>query len=132
MDEEANSTASKTVLLVDDDSFITVAYKDGLENAGLNVIVAGNGEVALNILQSTKPDLVLMDLIMPKMNGFELLQAMKENEALNDIPVIVLTNLSQDSDEAEARAYGIVDFLVKTNVSLNDVVLRVQQQLSDF
>lgn len=130
MDEETPTPAThKSILLADDDSFIAVAYKDGLESIGFSVSVAHDGAEALALLKSTDFDLVLMDLIMPKMNGFELLQAMKNDSKLKAIPVVVLTNLSQDSDEAEARAYGVADFMVKANVSLNDVVARAKELL---
>lgn len=123
------SENEKTLLLVDDDQFITIAYKDGLERAGYKVSVAHDGEEALEAMKSIKPDMVLLDLIMPKMNGFELLQDMKEDKDLKDIPVLVLTNLSQDSDREEALSYGVVDFLVKADVSLKDLVNRLHQLL---
>lgn len=122
--------SGKSILLADDEQFIVVAYKDGLERAGYDVTIAHNGEEALAQLQLKKPDLVLLELIMPKMNGFELLQAMKADAALKDIPVMVLTNLSQESDEAEARSYGVDDFMVKADISLNDLLTRVNQLLS--
>lgn len=123
--------SGKSILLADDEQFIVVAYKDGLERAGYHVTVARNGIEALAAMQTSHPDLLLLELIMPKMNGFELLQAMQENDVLKAIPVLVLTNLSQASDEAEARSYGIVDFLVKTDISLNDLLTRVGQILTD-
>lgn len=129
MDETINTAAPKSILLVDDDQFITVAYKDGLERAGYDVVIAHNGEEALDILKVNKPNIILLDLIMPKMNGFELLQALKEDGELKNIPVLVLTNLSQESDEAEARTYGIVDFMVKADISLKDLINRLSQLL---
>jgi len=131
MDDSTNAINQKSILLVDDDQFITVAYKDGLERAGYYVTVAHNGEEALEILKELKPDIILLDLIMPKMNGFELLQALKENSHLKDIPVLVLSNLSQESDEEEARSFGIVDFMVKADVSLKDLVSRIHQALGN-
>jgi CheY-like chemotaxis protein len=120
---------AKTILLVDDEQFITIAYRTGLEQAGYQVVVAQDGEAALMELQQTKPDLILLDLIMPKLNGFEVLQALRDNPELAAIPVIVLTNLSQPSDEAEARSYGVADFIVKADVSLGDVLDRIEQVL---
>jgi two-component system alkaline phosphatase synthesis response regulator PhoP len=129
MDETQNLASEKSILLVDDDQFITVAYKDGLERAGYNVTIAHNGEEALDILKINKPDILLLDLIMPKMNGFELLQALKDDNDLKEIPVLVLTNLSQESDEEEARSYGIVDFMVKADISLKDLINRLHEVL---
>lgn len=129
MDDIPFVAASKSILLVDDDQFITVAYKDGLERAGYDVTIARNGEEALEALKSLKPDIILLDLIMPKMNGFEFLQSVKSDKNFKEIPVLVLTNLSQDSDKEEARSYGVVDFLVKADVSLKDLITRLQEIL---
>lgn len=124
------SETHKTILLVDDEQFIVVAYKDGLERAGYQVTIAHNGKEALDAFVTLKPDLVLLDLMLPIMNGFELLQSMKEDESLKHIPVLVLTNLSQPSDEAEARSYGVVDFMVKADVSLKDLLTRIDEILA--
>ncbi len=115
----------KTILLADDEQFIVIAYKDGLERAGYSVVVAHDGEEALMQAKATNPDLLLLDLIMPKMNGFEVLKEMNADPALLDIPVIVLTNLSQSNDEAEARDYGVIDFVVKADVSLRDLLAKI-------
>ena len=116
----------KTILLADGEQFITVAYKDGLEKAGYRVIVAHDGQEALDKARSDNPGLIILDLILPKVNGFEVLQTLKSDEMLKNIPVLVLTNLSQGSDEDEARSYGIVDFMVKADVSLKDVLDKVE------
>jgi len=118
-----------TILLADDDQFICVVYKDGLENAGYNVIVAQDGEEALAKIISDKPSLVLLDIIMPKQNGFEVLRAVQANPDISATPIIVLTNLSQASDEQEARKYGAIDFITKSNASFNDVLLKIEQFL---
>jgi CheY-like chemotaxis protein len=118
--------SGKTILLADDDQFIAVAYKDGLERAGYKVVVAKDGKEALDLAKTTTPDLILLDLIMPNTNGFEVLQKLKEDENLRQVPVLVLTNLSQEGDEAEARSYGIVDFLVKADISLKDLLSHIQ------
>jgi two-component system alkaline phosphatase synthesis response regulator PhoP len=127
--DESPILSEKTILLADNEQFIAVAYKDGLERAGYKVIVAQDGEEALVKLKSSKPDLLLLELLMPKVNGFEVLQAMKDDSSLKDIPVLVLTNLAQESDEAEARSYGIVDFMVKADISLRDLTMRIQEIL---
>jgi DNA-binding response OmpR family regulator len=129
MDDAPTTGFSKSILLVDDDQFIAVAYKDGLERAGYQLYVAHDGKEAEEILKSRTPDLILLDLIMPKMNGFELLQVIKADKNLKDVPVLVLTNLSQDSDKEEAMSYGVVDVMVKTDVSLKDLVTRINSLL---
>lgn len=125
---EDNSTdRPKTILLADDEQFILVAYKDGLEHAGYNVLLAHDGIEALAIMREHRPDLVLLDLIMPKQNGFEVLQAAQADSELAAIPIAIFTNLSQLSDEQEARGLGAVDFIVKADVSLNDLLTRVER-----
>ncbi|HWT55740.1 MAG TPA: response regulator [Candidatus Microsaccharimonas sp.] len=116
----------KTILLADDEQFIVIAYKDGLERAGYSVVVAHDGEEALQQAQATHPDLILLDLIMPKMNGFEVLRSLKEDANCATIPVVVLTNLSQSNDEEEARTAGAVDFVVKADISLKDLLARIE------
>jgi len=122
--------SAKRIVLADDEHFIAIVYKEGLERAGYNVTVAHDGEEALAVIRETLPDLILLDLIMPKMNGFEVLKALKADETLAGIPVVVLTNLSQDNDESEARSYGIQDFIVKANVSLNELLQRIEKVLT--
>jgi DNA-binding response OmpR family regulator len=123
--EDNAAKQTKTILLADDEQFVLVAYKDGLENAGYNVLLAHDGTETLDVMRSARPDLVLLDLIMPKLNGFEVLQAVQADAELSTIPIAVFTNLSQLSDEQEARRLGAVDFIVKADVSLNDLVARV-------
>lgn len=117
---------NKTILLADDEQFIVIAYKDGLERAGYTVVVAHDGQEALEQAQATKPDLILLDLIMPKMNGFEVLKSLKLDANLALVPVMVLTNLSQSNDEEEARNSGAVDFVIKADISLKDLLGRIE------
>ena len=121
--------SQKVIVLADDDSFITHAYKTGLENAGYTVSVATDGEKALDQITSLHPDLVLMEMILPKTDGFAVLQSMQKEPELATIPVIALTNLSQPADEAEARKRGASDFLVKSDVSLQDVLVHIEHLL---
>lgn len=129
MDDTATTTTA-TIVLADDEQFIAIAYKDGLERAGYTVIVAQDGDETLKRVSEALPDLVLLDLIMPKMNGFEVLKSLKADEALAAIPVMVLSNLGQPTDEAEARSYGAVDFIVKSDISLKDLLVRIEQVLA--
>jgi len=129
MDDDSTKTSPKTILIVDDDQFITIAYKAGFEQVGYAVMVANDGEEAIKQMTAKRPDLVLLDIMMPKVDGFEVLQAIKATKGLADIPIVIFTNLSQESDEKTARAYGAADFLTKANVSLNDVLARVERLL---
>ncbi len=117
------------IVLADDEQFIAIAYRDGLSRAGYEVTVAHDGAEALEKIKEVKPDLVLLDLIMPKMNGFEVLRAVKGDDALKSIPVAILSNLSQVTDEEEARKNGAADFIVKSDFSLNEIIERIKKIL---
>lgn len=125
MDTSASPTTGKSIVLADDEQFIAIAYKDGLERAGYHITVAHDGAEALEAVKNVKPDLVLLDLIMPKLNGFEVLKAIKADDSIKHIPVIILSNLSQPTDEAEARQTGALDFIVKADISLKDLSDRI-------
>ena len=127
-----NSAPSKTILIVDDDQFITIAYKAGLEHAGYSVLIAQDGEEGVQQMADALPDLVLLDIIMPKMDGFEVLQTVKSDAKLSQIPVVVFTNLSQKADEEKARNYGAIDFMTKADMSLNDILLRFERLFQDL
>ena len=120
----------KTIVLADDESYIAIAYRDGLERAGFAVTVANNGQDALGAITHIKPDIVLLDLIMPKMNGFEVLKAVKADPTLSNIPILVLSNLSQVTDEAEVLRLGATDFLIKSDYSLKQIIEKVESVLS--
>jgi len=122
--------AQKVIVLADDDLFIEHAYKTGLEEAGFVVVVAPDGEEALTQVRTLKPSLVLMELILPKLDGFSVITELKSDPATADVPILVLTNLSQQSDMDEARRLGAVDCLTKSEVALHDVLVRIEQVLA--
>lgn len=124
-----DNTTSPTIFIADDDPFIIKAFKAGLELHDYKVVIAIDGEDALRQIPVVQPDLILLDVIMPKKDGFEVLKALKADPAVASIPVVMLTSLTQESDEQTAREYGAVDFLVKSNVSLNEILQRVQRSL---
>lgn len=105
------------------------ALKSKLEGAGYLVLVANDGEEALAALRASKPNLVLLDLIMPKLDGISVLRQMKEDESVRAIPVMILTNLNSGDKVAEAMQLGTFDFLVKANYSLDDVLKKVNDKL---
>jgi DNA-binding response OmpR family regulator len=124
------SDSMKKIIVADDEQFITTAYTDGLQRAGFEVIAAHNGEEAYDLISKEKPDLVLLDLIMPKLNGFEVLKKVKSESELQNIPIVILSNLSQETDEVEAKKMGATDFIVKSDISLQDLITRINQLLS--
>jgi OmpR family response regulator RpaB len=109
----------KRILLVEDDRFLRKAAEVRLKRAGYTVITAADGEEALATAQTLRPDLVLLDLIMPRMQGFEVLRVMRTQAHLDGVPIIVLTNLSQDADRRQAMTQGATGYLVKANLSLD-------------
>ena len=121
---------ARRVLLAEDDRFLRRAAEARLRRHGLEVLTAVDGEEALRIARAERLDLVLLDVVMPKLEGFEVLKLLKEDEATASIPVIVLSNLGQERDVAQAKALGAVAFLVKAHLSLQDLVDRVEAVLA--
>ncbi len=116
---------ARRVLLAEDDRFLRRAAEARLRQHGLEVLTAADGEEALRLARAEPLDLILLDVIMPKLQGFEVLKALKQDEATSRIPVIVLSNLGHERDVAQAIALGAVAFLVKAHLSLQDLVDRV-------
>lgn len=120
-----------SILLFEDDAFLSKAYQIKLQKAGFEVRVAFDGQEGLDALQEFKPDVILLDLVMPKMDGFTTLERIKQDEALSKIPVIVASNLGQAEDIARAKELGAQEFLIKSDVSLEEVIELVEKYLSD-
>ncbi|HYV34037.1 MAG TPA: response regulator [Candidatus Limnocylindria bacterium] len=122
----AKEGAKKKIVLADDEKFIGRAYSEGLMRAGFEVTTVVDGADALAKIKALVPDMVLLDLIMPGMTGFEVLKAMKSEASLKNVPVIILSNLSQETDKKEAMGLGASDFIVKSDASLLEVVEKVK------
>jgi DNA-binding response OmpR family regulator len=118
------------ILLAEDDKFISRAYSDGLTRAGFEVMLVEDGIKALEYLRKDCPHLLLLDIIMPGKNGFDVLAEMKTDGVLCDIPVLILSNLGQDSDIQKAKELGAADFLVKSNNSMQEVIAKVRETLA--
>jgi CheY-like chemotaxis protein len=119
----------KRILLVEDDRFLRKAAEVRLKRAGYTVITAADGEEALATAQTMRPDLVLLDLIMPRMQGFEVLRVMRTQPHLDGVPIVVLTNLSQDADREQVMTQGANGYLVKANLSLDALADAVGEAL---
>jgi len=120
------------ILLVEDDPMLTELYQTKLEMEGFRVSVANDGEAGLKQAGVLKPDLMLLDIMLPKLNGFEVLKSVKKDPATQAIPVIVLTNLGgakADSDKQLALSLGAREFLVKTFHLPDDIVGKVKAVL---
>lgn len=115
------------ILMIEDDIFLRKIYREKFLREGFSFLEATNGEEGLNKVIAEKPDLVLLDLMLPRKNGFDVLIEMKRNKATARIPVVILSNLGQDSDVKRGLELGANDYLVKTDVNLSDVVARVKE-----
>lgn len=123
---ETTTPAKRHILLVEDDEFISDVYTTKLTREGFEVERADNGEAALKKIHEHKPQLILLDLMMPVKDGFETLQELKADEDLKDIKVIVLSNLSQPEDKAKVKALGADDYCVKAEMSFQEMISKVK------
>lgn len=117
------------ILIAEDDKFLSKVLFDKFTRKNFLAIVASDGIEAINKIKSEKPDIVLLDLIMPNKNGFEILEEVKTDIKYKKIPVIILSNLGQKTDVEKGKKYGVVDYLVKSNTPINDIVRRVEEIL---
>ena len=121
--------AKEKILIVEDERALIKAYSEHFTSEGYDVEVAYDGEEGLAKVRSLKPDLVLLDIIMPKKDGMEVLREMKSNPAMKTIPVMILTNLETSKGISEAVGVGSVQYLVKANYSLEQLSARVKEVL---
>ncbi len=118
------------VLLVDDDASLRQLYKVELANRGHQVLEAGDGEEGLTMALSDKPNLILLDIMMPKLDGVATLGKLKEDLATKDVPVVMLTNFGQENLVKQAFGLGAVDYLLKYKVTPAEMADKVGQLLS--
>jgi DNA-binding response OmpR family regulator len=119
----------KTILLVEDDTFVSDIYQTRLEQDGYKLIMAGNGLEAMKKMEEGIPDLILLDIVMPYMDGIEVLKKLKAEEKWKKIPVIILTNLSQKEEVDEGLEIGADDYLIKSHFTPSEVVEKVKKLL---
>jgi two-component system phosphate regulon response regulator PhoB len=144
MDEPSNSTPPpgpaspasssgqpKRILLVEDDDALATVYITRLQSEGFDVRRVNNGEDALATALNYHPDLVLLDVMMPKVSGFDVLDIMRNTPETANLKVIMLTALSQDSDKKRAESLGVDDYLVKSQVVIADVIERIRAHLAE-
>ena len=119
----------KKILLVEDDTALAAVYKSRLELEGFDVQEVNNGEDALSSAVQFRPDLILLDAMMPKISGFDVLDILRNTPDTANIRVVMLTALSQPKDKERAEALGVDDYLVKSQVVIGDVVDRIRHHL---
>lgn len=119
----------KKILFIEDEPAVQETFKTTLAERGYDVAAAMDGEEGLAAIRAEKPDLVLLDLVLPKKHGFEVLKEIKSDPALKDLPIIVLTNLENSEDVEKALELGATTYLVKANYSLEEIVQKVEEAL---
>ena len=120
----------KKVIIIEDDEYISKIYEIKLTLAGIATKVVTSGDEALASIITEKPDLIILDLMLPKKNGFTVLEDIKKDPVLAKIPVIILSNLGQKSDKERALALGANEYLVKVDYPIRDVVGKVKEYFS--
>ncbi len=119
----------RKILLVEDDTALSSVYRSRLELEGFDIREVHNGEEALSATLAYKPDLILLDAMMPKISGFDVLDILRNTPETGNVRVIMLTALSQPKDKQRAEALGVDEYLVKSQVVIGDVVERVKHHL---
>lgn len=119
----------KKILIVEDDKFSLNAYRVKLQKVGFEIKIAMDGEEAIEILKNYTPGLILLDLILPKKDGFAVLAGLRANENWKKIPVLIVSNLGQKEDIDRGMVLGAKDYVVKTDLSLDDLVKKINSLL---
>ncbi len=120
----------KKILLIEDEEIIIDLLKRKLEKEGYEIDMAYNGEEGLEKMKKSKPDLILLDIIMPKLGGLELMEKKNQDPELKDIPVIIISNSGQPIELERAKKLGANDWLIKTEFDPQEVVEKVKKQIS--
>ena len=121
----------KTILFIEDESALQKTFGDLLREEGYEMISALDGEVGLRLAKEKKPDLILLDLILPRIHGFDVLKQLKEDPETKDIPIIVLTNLEGIGDVDKAIRLGAKTYLVKAQYTLEEVMEKIKKALGE-
>ena len=119
----------KKILIVEDDPMISSIYKTKFEADGFAAVVAGNGAEGLDIARKEQPDIIMLDVILPQIDGFSVLEELKKDKLTKDIPVIMLTNLGTDEDKAKGEKMGAVDYFVKTSLTPAQISEKIKKHL---
>jgi DNA-binding response OmpR family regulator len=122
-------TKKTTILIIEDDDFLLEMYKSKLELEGYNVLMAQDGENGYEMIRKNNPDVVLLDAVLPKMNGFKVLEKIKQSKMFKHVPIILLTNLSQKEDVKKGLDLGAEDYLIKAHYMPSEVIEKIKKVL---
>jgi len=120
----------KTILLVEDDPFVVDIYTTKFKEAGFNIDVAENGEEALRKLKEKKPDLLILDIVLPNIDGWELLGKIRSDLGLEDLRVVVLSNLSKKSEVDKSVEFGVIKYFIKAHYTPSEIVEEIKKILA--
>jgi len=120
---------TKKIIIIEDEQILLNLLKERLTEEGYEVITAIDGQEGLEKIKQKKPDLILLDIVMPKMDGFEVMEALNKDENLAKIPVIIISNSGQPVELDRAKKLGAKDWLIKTEFDAKEVVNKVNKQL---
>ncbi len=118
------------ILIVEDDKFLTKAYNIKFTRAGFDVMNATDGKIGLEVAKKETPKLIILDLMLPKIDGFEFLKRIKKEEKLENIPVIVLSNLGQQEDKDKVISLGAKEYIVKADFSLEEIIEKIKKYIA--
>lgn len=121
--------AKKHILVVEDDTFLLKVYLDRLKDEGYDVSVATNGEEGISMAEAKKPNIILLDMILPRMSGFDFLKEMKNHKSIKNTPVLVMSNLGQDDDIANAKELGAAGYFVKADTPFATILEQIEEHL---
>lgn len=119
----------KKIAVVEDDPFLSKAFLLKLSNAGFEVVSIKDGQEAMDIIKKENPNLILLDLMLPRRSGFEILTDIKADSKLKEIPVLILSNLGQEEEREKGMKLGAKEYLVKTDIKLEEVVEKINNYL---
>jgi len=124
---EKKKIMQKRIMIAEDDQFLANAYRVKLEKENFEVSIVYQGQELLDKVKDFKPHLILLDLVMPVMDGFEALKALKANKDTKNIPVLITSNLGQQTDLDKSMKLGAIDYIIKSNVPIKDIVKKVKK-----
>jgi len=122
-----NNHMSKKILIIEDETALLYALQSQLAVSGYQPLAADDGEKALKILEKEKPNAIILDIILPKMDGWAFLKKIKSGEKTKNIPVIIVSNLSDEASQARGIELGAKDYLVKTNYTISELVDKIKE-----
>ncbi|MEK7557950.1 MAG: response regulator [Patescibacteria group bacterium] len=119
----------KKILVVEDDVMISSMYKIKFEVDDFTVVIANNGAEGLELAKKENPDIIMLDVILPQIDGFSVLEELKKDKQTKDIPVVMLTNLGTEEDKAKGKKFGVIDYLVKASLTPKQISIKIKQYL---